>query len=643
MQTSLVARYLIIATILALCSYSLMAVANNASADDLSVNWQLGSSPLATHARSIQPLDGNNSEHELWYKKSVHLSAAEVVAHVEEVTYYPTAVAVQNANNNVVQFEAGVDSLIITEAAVLSETNSISRFEPASAVISDTDTYDVFTDDREVVIALPGLAPGAKSLLAYTRVTKREGLQMAWATSIYPQLGYARRHVELEFTWDPNVPAPAWHNAFTGFNCVEAPQKLHCIANDIEPAKEDSDVSYYDVWPQLQVSTTTRWEDVIQHELPGIEAAIEDTTLLDTVYDELDESPSDPVAPLWEYSATKIRYVSFSAGEHSVQPHKISKTITDLYGDCKDKSMVLLALLRKQGVKASAALVATNKYEPELLKVPAGHYFNHMVVCLQDDNGAVTRCLDPTDSNASSKGTTRGIQGNVALLLAPGSSPFAIPQDTYRWEIDVNTHIVFDEKGNQTETIERTYPGNYGGWFRSRLAARTDDERNEWLLDNYHSNVSNSADPSITLDGIERLESSISITTRANFEDVVDPEKNLDYREALAWIADLVRTFKVKNEHYYYDFPGTKVTSRYRFELPAIWQQASPGATVDLKTEYGSFTRRNTVEANNIVQVSDLELPARRLSVVEFERFNRFLTAILDTSRMYITASSAKK
>jgi len=517
------------------------------------------------------------------------------------------------------------------------------RFNPDNAVVKKTDSYDVFTDNREVVIALPGLEPGAKSLLSYTRRTKREGLQLPWATHQYPQLGYARRHVELNLTWDDDVPTPAWHNAFEGYNCTEKNRALNCIAKDIEPAKTDSDVSYYDMWPQLQISTSKDWESIVQHELRGVNAAIADTELLDKIYDQLDESPENPVAPLWEFSARKIRYVSFSAGEHSVTPHKISKTITDLYGDCKDKSMVLLALLKRQGIKAAAALVATNRYEPEKLRVPSGHYFNHMVVCLQDEQGNVTRCLDPTNSSASSANTTSGIQGNVALLLTPGSKPFAIPLDTYHWELNVDTIIAFNSTGGQTETIERKYSTHYASWFRSRLASRSAEERTEWLIENYHDNVSASTDPDFDYAGVDNIESPVSITSRASFEDVVDPKKSLNYYEPLAWTRDLVRNFEIENKYYYYDFPGLKIQSTYRFELPGIWKDGQPGASIDLKTRYGSFTRVNTIESEAVVQQSKLELPARRLQVTEFEDFNKFLKVISRTSNMDVIAPIAKK
>jgi transglutaminase-like putative cysteine protease/thiol-disulfide isomerase/thioredoxin len=74
-----------------------------------------------------------------------------------------------------------------------------------------------------------------------------------------------------------------------------------------------------------------------------------------------------------------IRYVSVAFGAASHQPHPVADTLANLYGDCKDQSLLVQALCREAGIPAHLVLVDALGLGFEDQR-PAIECFNHCIV-----------------------------------------------------------------------------------------------------------------------------------------------------------------------------------------------------------------------------------------------------------------------
>jgi tetratricopeptide (TPR) repeat protein len=116
----------------------------------------------------------------------------------------------------------------------------------------------------------------------------------------------------------------------------------------------------------------------------------------------------------------EVRYFSVSLGESSHRPKPPERTLADRVGDCKDKVVLLNALLTELGFEAKPALVsmARNRGLAEFL--PSHEEFDHVITRL-DLNGA-TYYLDAT---VSGQGTTLAARGYFpygrALVVGAGT------------------------------------------------------------------------------------------------------------------------------------------------------------------------------------------------------------------------------
>ena len=98
----------------------------------------------------------------------VSVAAGRVVQRIEEIYYYGDADAVQNSGTDTMGWNSSREDIRFLEAVVLRADGGTSQFDPDTVNVVDTDSYDVFTDYRDVVLQLSGIEPGSLSVLSYS-------------------------------------------------------------------------------------------------------------------------------------------------------------------------------------------------------------------------------------------------------------------------------------------------------------------------------------------------------------------------------------------------------------------------------------------------------------------------------------------
>ena len=145
----------------------------------------------------------------------------------------------------------------------------------------------------------------------------------------------------------------------------------------------------------------------------------------------------DQAAALYNWVARNIRYVSLAFGLGGVVPRDADTIIQTGYGDCKDKVVLLNALLAAKGIKSAPVLInAQNVYwQPDVAIEPGVH--NHAITYLPEFD----LFLDPTSETApfgalpyqllsKSALVTRGLDKGAGLKMLPDASPKTSTSDT---------------------------------------------------------------------------------------------------------------------------------------------------------------------------------------------------------------------
>ena len=93
----------------------------------------------------------------------------------------------------------------------------------------------------------------------------------------------------------------------------------------------------------------------------------------------------------------EIRYLGFESGLNSHHPDASAQVYRQRFGDCKDKSLLLVTLLRARGIEAYPLLVNTYLQHKTVDQLPSINAFNHCVVKITHDNHDIY--VDPTIAN----------------------------------------------------------------------------------------------------------------------------------------------------------------------------------------------------------------------------------------------------
>ncbi|MCX8156385.1 MAG: thioredoxin family protein [Verrucomicrobiae bacterium] len=96
---------------------------------------------------------------------------------------------------------------------------------------------------------------------------------------------------------------------------------------------------------------------------------------------------------IMDWVTKDIRYVSLAFKMSTHQPHPVKDTLSRKYGDCKDQSLLVMALCREAGMEAHLVLLGEEFAEEPDLETLSVEKFNHCIV--QVKTGGKTYYLDP--------------------------------------------------------------------------------------------------------------------------------------------------------------------------------------------------------------------------------------------------------
>ena len=105
-------------------------------------------------------------------------------------------------------------------------------------------------------------------------------------------------------------------------------------------------------------------------------------------------SRSDQASQALQWVQGEIRYVSVSLGESSHRPHAPAEVLRNRYGDCKDKSFLLMRILQSLGIPARAVLASISAPQGPGKVLASPLDFDHAIVQASVDGHDYY--LDPT-------------------------------------------------------------------------------------------------------------------------------------------------------------------------------------------------------------------------------------------------------
>jgi transglutaminase-like putative cysteine protease len=171
----------------------------------------------------------------------------------------------------------------------------------------------------------------------------------------------------------------------------------------------------------------------------------------------------------------RVRYTAVAFGEQALVPVSPQTTIDRGFGDCKDKSTLLVGLLGEAGISAHVALLSTGPGPDVNPELPGLGAFDHAIVYVPGDEPL---WIDPTDPYARPGELPEVDQGRLALIAAPDTeallrTPASLPEDNLLSE---TREVFLPDLGNARIVETGRVTGEFDRMYRYSFADATNDE-----------------------------------------------------------------------------------------------------------------------------------------------------------------------
>lgn len=325
---------------------------------------------------------------------------------------------------------------------------------------------------RELSVTIPDIRVGDRIEYRYTingyNPVFGQGFHDYWNTRYSTPLGV--RLVHIDYPGDMSLTLPAAPEGYVvrrGTRDGQQWWELRGTGLAALDDEQDTPASFTDSH-EIEMSTARGWGDVVQWALPLYPGRFEDRALAAEWTERLKLDRADPAGSLVRATAFvqgEVRYTGLDMGLQSHAPNRPELVIERRFGDCKDKTQLLIALLHEAGVPASPVLVNTRLKAAIAGRLPSPLAFDHVVVRADLPEGAIW--IDPTrDREPGALAGRAPLPFGLGLRIAPDSTalvdvPAPFPAKPL---VDVDQRLDFSEKDGRYTVdflVETTYrPGN---------------------------------------------------------------------------------------------------------------------------------------------------------------------------------------
>ena len=266
------------------------------------------------------------------------------------------------------------------------------------------------------------------------------------------------------------------------------------VLDGARPLKdEDGQPNWFSENPWLQISEYKNWGEVVAwaDALYRYDKILS-PELAQQIKSWRDNSPDkrEATRQALEFVQDQIRYFGVEMGQNSHRPSHPNDVFARRFGDCKDKALLLVAILREMGIKAYPALVSMARTKAIDDWLPSPGDFDHVIAMAK--LGRQTYWLDATSTYQKGELDMRGMSDyGKALIIGRHDRKLvdmALPDD-YLPEVYIEELFVADDYKQPVKfTVTSTYSFDEADWKRYFLANNSLTDIGDSYL-NYYARI----------------------------------------------------------------------------------------------------------------------------------------------------------
>lgn len=178
-----------------------------------------------------------------------------------------------------------------------------------------------------------------------------------------------------------------------------------------------------------------------------------------------------------------IRYMGVEFGEFSHRANTPEKVFNQRYGDCKDKSLLMISMLKRKGINGS--LVLANSYITHGMEeyLPSPGVFNHVVVAVEIDERQ--QYIDPTITNQGGDIRDLYFPYYGQVLKANDAKQLTSVDKNINGLTKISETYLLDNKGGAILEVKTSYKASSADLTRTSFKENAKNQIQKSYLDYY--------------------------------------------------------------------------------------------------------------------------------------------------------------
>jgi transglutaminase-like putative cysteine protease len=348
--------------------------------------------------------DARDGVLDLLEDSQTRVTANSVERYARHVSKALTAAGLERVSQIQIEFDPSEESLVIHFIRIRRDAATVEALRPADVKViqPETDLSDrIYSGALSAVAFLPDVRPGDVVDYAYSLVSRTEGFDGRFVDTLVLGESYPVRRVRWRLLWpDGRKLCYRTQNADVEPRITPVPggteyvwQRERAPAVDVD----DDAPAWFDPTPLVQASEFATWGDVVEWALPFYgtpDRLAPDLAKQVDAWKTAHEQPRDRLTAAVQFVQDEVRYTGIELGPSSYVPSNPETVFRRRFGDCKDKSLLLVTMLRAMGIEADPALASLDSGRVLPGWQPSPLAFDHCIVRARVDEK--TYWIDPT-------------------------------------------------------------------------------------------------------------------------------------------------------------------------------------------------------------------------------------------------------
>ncbi len=266
---------------------------------------------------------------------------------------------------------------------------------------------------------------------------------------------------------------------------------------------EESTPAWKLIYESVFISEYDSWKDVVDWGVAVFKLNKKIDSKLQTKIDEINstyETNGGKIKSTLDFVQNEIRYLGLESGIGSYKPFPPNQVFNQRFGDCKDKSLLMVTMLNKMGIEAYPMIVNTVLKHNIKELLPSPKFFNHCVIKVID--GKREYYYDPTIPNQGGDyDSTHFPNYEYGLVLKKGNESFDEIRSPFENKVETFEEYTLEEIGKGAHlkvitTYHEYEADKMRNYFKNNSINAIDKEYKKFYS-NYYYNVSSVKPPSI--------------------------------------------------------------------------------------------------------------------------------------------------